>query len=283
MSVFAWCTRRAGGLAAVALVSLSIWVIWKETSASRHRYDYHPPDSVNAPSLVAAVGSGYSAVIFAYYCLFIHALVFTFPMRSCYAILDLTKNIKRAAKSKSLRDARVADQRRGSCTSLSSAETLTSACSAASSEAGDLEAQPYTDCPGGESYTVVHAIIIPNYKEEEDTLTETLEVLASHSQARATYDVSPDLDGRVFEHGLRKRCFLAEVLLLTVRDAGLPRHGDARAQRRGQSGTSCRGIRQKVPQHRVHCPSFGYPWRSSRKGQQHGLGRPKGQSKVFVG
>lgn len=42
---------------------------------------------------------------------------------------------------------------------------------------------------------VVHAIIIPNYKEDVDGLRETLGVLASHPQARVSYDVSsPDLN-----------------------------------------------------------------------------------------
>lgn len=36
---------------------------------------------------------------------------------------------------------------------------------------------------------VVHAILLPNYKEDIDTLRETLEVLASHAQARTSYDV----------------------------------------------------------------------------------------------
>ncbi|KAL1884304.1 hypothetical protein VTK73DRAFT_3288 [Phialemonium thermophilum] len=36
---------------------------------------------------------------------------------------------------------------------------------------------------------VIHAIVIPNYKEVVDTLRETLEILSSHPQARYTYDV----------------------------------------------------------------------------------------------
>lgn len=40
---------------------------------------------------------------------------------------------------------------------------------------------------------VIHAIIIPNYKEDVDGLRETLDVLASHPQARLSYDVSSPL------------------------------------------------------------------------------------------
>ena len=37
---------------------------------------------------------------------------------------------------------------------------------------------------------VIHAIILPSYKEDIDTLRETLSVLASHFLAKPTYDVS---------------------------------------------------------------------------------------------
>ena len=40
------------------------------------------------------------------------------------------------------------------------------------------------------SSNVQHVIIIPNYKESMDTLTETLDVLASHEQANLNYYVN---------------------------------------------------------------------------------------------
>ena len=36
---------------------------------------------------------------------------------------------------------------------------------------------------------LVHAIILPNYKEDLDTLRETLDVLACHPQASSSYEV----------------------------------------------------------------------------------------------
>lgn len=47
----------------------------------------------------------------------------------------------------------------------------------------------YTDTDS-ELDKIIHAILIPNYKEELDGLRETLDVLASHPQARSSYDVS---------------------------------------------------------------------------------------------
>ena len=38
--------------------------------------------------------------------------------------------------------------------------------------------------------SVVHAIILPSYKEDMDTMRETLSVLASHILAKSSYDVS---------------------------------------------------------------------------------------------
>ncbi|KAG5987584.1 hypothetical protein E4U54_004934 [Claviceps lovelessii] len=57
----------------------------------------------------------------------------------------------------------------------------------------------YTDDTDYTEDGVVHAIMIPNYKEEMDTLQETLEVLASHPQARSSYDVFLGMEQREAE------------------------------------------------------------------------------------
>lgn len=191
MGLFSWASRRSGGLAMVVTIALSYWVISRESEAQRNGYHYQQPDTLSAPSS-STTGGGIWTVIFAYYCLFIHVLVSMFPLRACWAIWDLTRNLRKTARSKLLKDFRFARRRRGSSTSLSSSETLISSrdgCSASSSEAGDLDQSTYPDTDTARDQ-IIHAIIIPNYKEEMDTLRETLEVLASHTQARNTYDVS---------------------------------------------------------------------------------------------
>jgi hypothetical protein len=103
---------------------------------------------------------------------------------------DLTRSLKKVARNKQLKDFKSSHQRRLSSTSLSSAETLTSSqSSTTSSEAGDIELGSYTDADV-EQEKILHAILIPNYKEDIDGLRETLDVLASHPQSRSTYDVS---------------------------------------------------------------------------------------------
>lgn len=181
----------------IATLALSYWVVSREAAVSPHDLfnNYQHSDSISPlPLPTASQGAGIWTVIFAYYCLLIHVLVAMFPLRSCWAVWDMTRTLRKTAHSKALENLKFAHRRRGSSTSLSSSETLTSSHgSSTSSEAGDFDAELYTD-GDGEPDRVIHAIVIPNYKEELDTLRETLEVLGSHPQARNSYDVSSPLD-----------------------------------------------------------------------------------------
>lgn len=180
----------------IGTLLLSYWVVTREAASGHYDvFKYQQRDSFSpvTQSPVTVGGAGLWTVIFAYYCLFIHVLVAMFPLRSCWAMWDITRSLKKAAHSKALQNLKFAHRRRGSSTSLSSSETLTSShASSTSSEAGDLEAEIYTD-GDAEPDRVCHAIVIPNYKEELDSLRETLEVLGCHPQARNSYDVSPKL------------------------------------------------------------------------------------------
>jgi hypothetical protein len=193
MSVFAWCTRRVGGLSFIALIVLCYWVLSRELDAAASpATPAHPLHGQPAPPRhghAAHANAGRWTVFWAYYSVFIHVCVFIFPTRACWAVEDLTRSLRRVAKNSQLRDFKFSHQRRLSQTSLSSAETLTSQSSSSSSEAGDIELNYYTDADMGQE-KIIHAIIIPNYKEDLDGLRETLDVLACHPQARATYDVS---------------------------------------------------------------------------------------------
>jgi hypothetical protein len=172
-------------------IALSYWVISSELDAQRHDYyKYQSDDSLEA-TLPDSQQGGIWVTIFSYYCLLIHLLVFVFPLRSSWAVFSITRSLRKAARTRALRDIKFGHRRRGSSTSLSSSETLTSSrdlSSTSSSEAGDLDPECYADSDIAPD-RIIHAIVIPNYKEENDTLRETLEVLASHPQARDTYDV----------------------------------------------------------------------------------------------
>lgn len=177
----------------IALLVVCYWVLSKEVAEPLHRHEYqqYPKDSSTAGDSTSTWtgGAGPWTVAFAYYCLLIHLFVFIFPLRACWAIWDLTRSLKKV-RAKTMRGLEPNLPRRDSLTSLSSSETLTSTSSAESSipgsEAGDMETELYHADTG----LLVHAIVIPNYKEELDTLRETLDVLASHLEACLSYDVS---------------------------------------------------------------------------------------------
>ncbi|KAK3986693.1 glycosyl transferase family group 2-domain-containing protein [Cladorrhinum sp. PSN332] len=190
MSIFEWCSRRAGGLAMLATVALSWWVIEGEYQVHRHGYKYQSNDSLSAPHYDPH-GNAFWVKTFVYYALAIHILVFCFPLRSCWAVFTITKSLQKSARARTLRELKFSYRRRSSSVSLASSETLTSSrelSSTSSSEAGDVDTDCYIDGDVAPD-RIIHAIVIPNYKEENDTLRETLEVLASHPQARNTYDV----------------------------------------------------------------------------------------------
>ncbi|KAM0437718.1 hypothetical protein ACHAPT_002083 [Fusarium lateritium] len=201
MSLFTWCAQRAGGLSMIVLIALCYWVISRESSTEHHRYKYEQPNNQGTYySSTSTTGAGIWTYIFSYYCLLIHVLVCVFPLRACWTVWTLTQSLKRAAQSHSLLDLKKLASRRDSYTSVSSSETLISShnggCSSTTSEAGDIGPELYTDGVSGAGDNVIHAIIIPNYKEEPDTLKETLEVLASHPQAQDSYDVYLGMEQR---------------------------------------------------------------------------------------
>ncbi|GJN73168.1 hypothetical protein PLICBS_007244 [Purpureocillium lilacinum] len=70
------------------------------------------------------------------------------------------------------------------------------AISSTTSDTSDFVFDRYTDAANCSPCSIIHAIIIPNYKEELDTLRETLEVLASHPQAHYSYDIYLGMEHR---------------------------------------------------------------------------------------
>ncbi|KAI1810555.1 glycosyl transferase family group 2-domain-containing protein [Poronia punctata] len=204
--LFTWVTRRAPGIAMVSIVALAYYVITREAAASGFTLTRAEGDSLSRPARITFTtptsydGGGRWTILFAYYCLTIHILVSSFPLRSMWSIFDISRCLERTARSKSLKDYKTSHRRRSSFTSLSSSETLTSSkevspASSTASEAGDTEAEFVPDFEHSID-RVIHAIIIPNYKEEMDTLRETLDVMASHPQARDTYDVFLAMEAR---------------------------------------------------------------------------------------
>jgi hypothetical protein len=184
----------------LAVIFLSYWVITSESTIERHGYKFEHPETLTASySSTSTTGAGIWTYIFVYYTILVHIAIAIFPLRACWAVWDLTQTLSRSTRNSLSNIKKHSTHRRSSYTSVSSSETLISGhhdapSTATSSEAGDIEIEMYTD--GGEfakQEPIIHAIVIPNYKEELDTLKETLEVLASHPQAHVSYDVSSAL------------------------------------------------------------------------------------------
>lgn len=183
----------------LALIGLSYWVISRESIVKNYGFIVYKGASTqdgSYSSKITATGAGIWTFIFAYYCLLIHFLVALFPLRACWSIWSITKSLKQSAQSRAVQDYKTSGLRRQSSSlSITSSETLSSSDSdnvfSTASELTDSESELFTEGKDGtQGGPIIHAIVIPNYKEEMETLRETLDVLASHPQAQSCYDVS---------------------------------------------------------------------------------------------
>lgn len=177
MWLLSWASGRVGGLSLVSLLFLCYWVISSQIGQTEERTQT----------------ASWSTKLFAYYSLLIHILVVVFPVRACWATWDITRALKKMARTRNWKNSKSSPRlsSSSSSSSFSSAETLTptqASPSPACSDAGDMELGYYADHENDPPKNI-HAILIPNYKEEIDVLEETLSVLASHPLARSEYDV----------------------------------------------------------------------------------------------
>jgi hypothetical protein len=192
MFLSAWFTRRVGGISLISLVALCAWVLSSEASYI----------NVTSKPEVFHLFRGRCwwrnslTLIFAYYSLFIHILVTIFPFRACYALWDVTCNLKNVSRTKKTLRKRTTffeNLRQLSSTSLVSEDTLVatgeSSPSSACSDVENIESGYYADVELDIPKNI-HTILIPNYKEDMHVLKDTLDVLACHPQARSQYDVS---------------------------------------------------------------------------------------------
>ncbi|EFX04657.1 sphingomyelinase family [Grosmannia clavigera kw1407] len=227
MPFFMWCAQRLGGLAMVSLALLSFLILSMEF-VSRYGYSYNLEDNPDG-SRYSPNGTGILTVVFSWYCLFIHVLVTAFPLRACWAIWDLTSSLRTTAQGKTCVDYEVARLRHNSPAPLSSLKTqrLSHISQSASNGAGDLKSNLYENSETGLDH-IIHAIIIPNYKEEMDTLRETLDVLASHPRARSGYDIYLAMEQREPDADVKALSLIKEFaekfrfIDFTIHPTGIP-------------------------------------------------------------
>jgi hypothetical protein len=182
-----WCIQRVANLSLLALLCLMFLAFWPASKKNddtkddagragrgRHRH-FRPQITTSQLALV-------------YYTIFVHVLGLLFPVRLWWAVRSMTSNLKRAeTQAAPVRRITPRIQFKTSESESGYEDSISSDCS--ESEVEVATESSFTTESEYEDELLVHAIILPNYKEEMDTLRETLEVLASHQLARSSYEV----------------------------------------------------------------------------------------------
>lgn len=82
----------------IGLISLCSWVVSQELIIQHHDYGSQI-EQQGSQSTIGVSNSTYRAgiwiLVFACYCLFIHALLVLFPLRACWSIWSITRALKR--------------------------------------------------------------------------------------------------------------------------------------------------------------------------------------------
>jgi len=127
----------------------------------------------------------FSQLIYIAYTLMMHLQLLVYGPQLCISLHWLTRNIKAVRECRIARNmtskqfSKASDGDVYTDSGYTSDDSLTSA----SDVAITLPDQPTAED------NVLHAIIVPNYMEDMDTLKETLSVLATHSRAQQQYEV----------------------------------------------------------------------------------------------
>ena len=158
MSLIRWAVRCIPGLSVLALLALIECALQVfQTSLIGLTY---PTGLIKRANPVVA------QLIFSAYTITLHIIALLFPLRLCRAVRSATSAIQQAQYQ--------------SGNFLSDKEK--------DNDGGSAKLRSRD----GEEEEIIHAIIIPIYKEEVETLEDTLNVLASHPAAKQTYDVSTE-------------------------------------------------------------------------------------------
>lgn len=137
--------------------------------------------------------------IFVIYLLVVHLNMLGFTIRLCFSLVSLWRQARMSLQSARLQcytnkpsTEHISDSTCGNSISSSSLDDSFSTPSSPQPRAAGFDFYSLEDqyfAPAASNDELIHAIIVPNYCEDEDTLFTTLSVLASHSRARSQYEV----------------------------------------------------------------------------------------------
>lgn len=226
----AWCVQRVANLGLVAVVLLMVIAFWYDRPSHDNEEDREPTRPGGGKKYHRHHRSEMttSQLVFVYYTLFVHVLGLLFPMRLVWATRSMISNLRKAV-SQPLYQARTAPSQLGKAgESISVYEDSLSSADCSGSESEEIELSLSTSTSTEiewEDEPLLHAIIIPNYKEELETLRETLDIFASHPQASSSYEVC----------SCRSTRKIALAILTRLRSLDLPCNGARRNRMRRQS------------------------------------------------
>lgn len=155
-----WATRCIPGLLTFILASLVYLSLIDGRNLALQQY-HHYPSTWPSPAQLFFIAYG----------IILHISALNFPIRLCRAARSITHEI-------------MVDQ--AECAARAAAEDALPA-----EEKETKETQVSFDMMKTEDATpdIIHAIMVPSYKEDVSTLEDTLKVLASHTNASKQYHV----------------------------------------------------------------------------------------------
>ena len=177
MGFLSWLCRSVPGLSFLAWTLLAFLALG-------HRLPIWSKSQSSATELHHLTTSQLFYVIYTVLCHLLGCV--GFPLRLCWSVWHIGGEVKRARFEAEMLSF-PAEKEGGSEKSLS----LSANSSRDSTGDGPLSRASTPRIPSFDSQDqILHAIIIASYKEDIDTMRETLAVLASHSMAKSSYDVS---------------------------------------------------------------------------------------------
>ena len=179
MGFLSWFCRSVPGLSFLA------WALLAFLALGHRLPIWSKAQPTSATELQHLTTSQLLYVIYTVLCHFLGCV--GFPLRLCWSVWHISGEVKRArfeAEMLSIPSEKAESEKSLSLSAHSSRDSTADAPLSRASTPRTPNFDPQDQ--------ILHAIIIPSYKEDIDTMRETLSVLASHGMAKTSYDVSPN-------------------------------------------------------------------------------------------
>lgn len=176
---FRWACRCLPGFSIIALLWLSYAALCQPLPGHA---PITGPSSLAHPPAHRLDGLTLNQKLYIGIFLFIHLNAFWFALRLCFSLFVILQECKRVLERRpSLGSKPLSDVVQGAESNRAEEILLSDI------EASSHQLESHSFLPEQE---VIHAIILPNYKEDLETLRTALHVLASHPRASSQYEVS---------------------------------------------------------------------------------------------